>query len=49
VSESRFRFIEKIRIWIYWQIVWSGFVNVVECDVIVVCLCGDVSLTPFYY
>ena len=23
---------------IHWQIEWSGFVNVVECDVIVVCL-----------
>ena len=28
-----------IRIWIHWHIERYGFVNVVECDAIVVCLC----------
>ena len=28
----------RIRIWIRWQIEWSEFVVVVECDVVVVCL-----------
>jgi len=29
----------------HWQIEWSGFVNVVDCDVIVVCIyVGDVGV-----
>jgi len=36
-----------IRIWIHWQIEWSGFVGVVRSDVVVICLrlwyCGFTS------
>ena len=28
----------RIRIWIFWQIKWSGFVDVVGSDIIVICL-----------
>ena len=31
---------QRIRIWIHWQIEWSGFVGVVGSDVIMVALCN---------
>jgi len=37
-----------IRIWIHWQIEWSGFVDVVGSDVIVICLCVWWSQMPSF-